>query len=124
MQVQPNGNPVNLTAQPVGSSTRATDASILPKAPIKAEQKDSTASEINKLDDPKAVQEAANRLQDFVSEVRGDIQFSLDSDSGRTVVKVIDRTTKEVIRQLPSQEALEIAKALDRFQGLLIKQQA
>jgi len=29
-----------------------------------------------------------------------------------------------VIRQMPSAEALEIAKALDRLQGLLIRQQA
>jgi len=53
-----------------------------------------------------------------------EIQFSIDPDSDRTIVKVVDQRTNEVIRQMPSAEALEIAKALDRLQGLLIRQQA
>lgn len=52
------------------------------------------------------------------------LEFSVDSDSDRMVVKVIDRDTREVIRQMPSEEALEIAKALDRLQSLLIRQTA
>ena len=40
------------------------------------------------------------------------------------IVKVVDRETREVLRQMPTQEALEIAKALDRTQGLLIKLEA
>ncbi|MFD2272939.1 flagellar protein FlaG [Undibacterium arcticum] len=38
------------------------------------------------------------------------------------MVKVVDQRTQEVIRQMPSPEALEIAKALDKMQGLLIRQ--
>lgn len=71
-----------------------------------------------------SVEGATQKLQDFVSNLRGDIQFSVDEDSGQTIVKVIDRSTKDVLMQLPSKEALEIAKALDKFQGLLVKQQA
>jgi flagellar protein FlaG len=52
------------------------------------------------------------------------LEFSIDQDSKRTVVKVIDQTTKEVLRQIPSPEALEIAKSLDSTKGLLIKQTA
>ncbi|MHB1123404.1 MAG: flagellar protein FlaG [Ramlibacter sp.] len=50
------------------------------------------------------------------------LEFSVDAESNRTIVKVIDQETKEVIRQMPSAESLEIAKALDRVQGLLIRQ--
>jgi flagellar protein FlaG len=53
-----------------------------------------------------------------------DLEFSVDQDSERTIVKVIDKSTQEVIRQMPTQEALEIAKALDHMQSLLVKQQA
>lgn len=53
-----------------------------------------------------------------------DLEFSVDADSARTIVKVVDKSTNEVIRQMPTQEALEIAKALDRLQSLLVKQQA
>jgi len=38
------------------------------------------------------------------------------------VVKLIDVKTKEVIRQIPAQEMLVIAKRLDELQGLLIKE--
>ena len=75
-------------------------------------------------DNKSDVEGATKKMQDFVSTMRGDIQFSVDEDSGKTVVKVVDRSTKDVIMQLPSKEALEIAKALDKFQGLLVKQQA
>jgi flagellar protein FlaG len=40
------------------------------------------------------------------------------------VVKVIDQNTQEVVRQIPSKEALEIAKSLDKMRGLLIRQTA
>ncbi len=54
------------------------------------------------------------------------LEFSIDKDSKRTVVKVIDQSTKEVLRQIPTQEALEIAKALESTSGtgLLIQQTA
>ncbi|MBI2307781.1 MAG: flagellar protein FlaG [Rhodocyclales bacterium] len=70
------------------------------------------------------VESAVKKVQNFVSAKAADIQFSIDEDIGVTVVKVVDRGTKEVIRQIPSEEMLEIAKALDKLQGLLVKQQA
>lgn len=48
------------------------------------------------------------------------LEFSIDQESNRTIVKVVDQQTKELIRQMPSAETLEIAKTLDRVQGLLI----
>ena len=54
------------------------------------------------------------------------LEFSIDTDTQRTVVKVIDQSTKEVLRQIPTPEALEIAKALDArsTKGVLIRQTA
>ncbi|MBY0243300.1 MAG: flagellar protein FlaG [Burkholderiaceae bacterium] len=52
------------------------------------------------------------------------LEFSVDNDSKRTVVKVVDQTTREVLRQIPSPEALAIAKSLDSSKGMLIKQTA
>ena len=64
------------------------------------------------------------KIQEFIRETSSDIEFSIDEDSVRTVVKVIDRETEEVIRQIPSQEMLDLAQALDKLQGLLIRQKA
>ena len=50
------------------------------------------------------------------------IEFTIDEDSQRTVVKVIDQETKEVLRQIPTREALELAKTFDSAKGSLISQ--
>ncbi|CEA06034.1 flagellar protein FlaG protein [Pseudomonas saudimassiliensis] len=50
-----------------------------------------------------------------------DISFSLDDDSGRIVVTVADRETGNVIRQIPSEEALALSEKLSEVSGLLLK---
>ncbi len=60
----------------------------------------------------------------YVQSISSSIQFSLDQDSGRTVVKMVDTETEEVLRQFPSEEMLAISKSIDRMQGLLINREA
>lgn len=72
----------------------------------------------------KQLEDAVGRIKEFVQPINDSIQFSLDEDSGRTVVKVVDLQTNEVIRQIPTEEALTIAKALDKLQGLLFQSKA
>ena len=71
-----------------------------------------------------ALESAVKAVQDFVKPMSGNLEFSLDDETGQTVIKVIDSSTKELIRQIPSEEMLEIARALDRLQGLLVRQKA
>lgn len=68
-----------------------------------------------------SVQEAVKRLTDFVSLTSADISFSIDEASGVQVVKIMDRQSKEVIRQFPSEEAIRIAQALDQLQGVFVR---
>lgn len=68
--------------------------------------------------------DAVKRINDTMKKLSQNLEFSVDSDNHRTIVKVVDQETKDVIRQIPSPEALEIAKALDQLQGLLIRQKA
>ena len=70
------------------------------------------------------LEEAVKQVNDFVQPFNNGLQFSLDDDTGKTIVKVIDKTTDEVIRQFPSEEMLGIAKAIDTMKGLLIQQKA
>ena len=67
------------------------------------------------------VQQAVGTLNKFVASITPAIEFSTDQDSGKTIVKVIDNETQTVLRQIPSTEALEISKSLDRLQGLLVR---
>lgn len=71
-----------------------------------------------------ALLQAVDEVRNAIKPVAQDLLFSIDDDTGRTVVKVVDASTDEVIRQIPSEEVLAIAKALDKLQGVLIKQEA
>ncbi|WP_222863929.1 flagellar protein FlaG [Pigmentiphaga aceris] len=70
------------------------------------------------------VQKATETINSFMSSSDRSLTFSLDDDSGKVVVKVVDMTTKEVIRQFPSEEAIAISKSLDKLQGLLLSDKA
>jgi flagellar protein FlaG len=65
----------------------------------------------------------------FQNEKRS-IQFKLDDDSGRTIIKVVDQKTGEEIKQIPSEEMLEISRRLsdqldkEDLSGMLIKSRA
>jgi len=62
---------------------------------------------------------AVERINNFIQTMQRDLNFSVDEESGQRVVTVMDRSTNEVVRQLPSEEALEIMTNLDKISGLL-----
>ena len=75
--------------------------------------------------DRDTLQGAVDRVQKAVETLSSaGIHFSIDPDFNRMVVQVVDTSTKEVIRQIPPKEMLEIAQALDKLQGLLVHQKA
>ncbi|HCA26108.1 MAG TPA: flagellar protein [Betaproteobacteria bacterium] len=74
--------------------------------------------------DATKLHDAVKSANQFLQAMSRNLSFSIDKDTGKTVVKVVDDTTKEVIRQIPSAEMLAISKALDKLQGLLIKEHA
>lgn len=52
------------------------------------------------------------------------IEFHLNDFDSRTVTKVVDRDSGDVIRQIPSEEVLRIAESLSELQGRLINLEA
>jgi len=67
---------------------------------------------------------AVSEIRDFVQMVRRELQFEVDEDSGRTIVTVRDADTDEVIRQIPSEEVLQIAARLEEVNGVLFRERA
>ncbi|HEB55741.1 MAG TPA: flagellar protein FlaG [Gammaproteobacteria bacterium] len=59
-----------------------------------------------------SIEEAVKEINKFVESTQSELQFSLDEDSGKTVIKVLDSSTRELIRQIPSEEALRLARQL------------
>jgi flagellar protein FlaG len=70
------------------------------------------------------LQEGVKELREFVKPYNTSLAFSVDEESGELVVKVTDNDTGDVIRQIPSEDALKLAQALDTLKGLLIRQKA
>lgn len=70
------------------------------------------------------VESAVSTIQEFVQSVRRNINFSLEDTSGRVVVKVTDANSGDVIRQIPSEEALQLAESLEEVRSLLFKAEA
>lgn len=109
-----------------GPDERATAVQAQRAAASKPASVEAPAEEEQQQQAPDAEQlsQAVESINTALQARSPELEFSVDSESERTVVKVIDRETREVIRQMPSEEALEIAKALDHLQSLLIRQTA
>ncbi|WP_019027002.1 flagellar protein FlaG [Colwellia piezophila] len=77
-----------------------------------------TAEEVNQQ--PLTVQQlekVAQQLQDFVGDMNRGLVFSVDKDSGRDVIKVIDKNSGELIKQFPSEEVLTLVAKLSEMVG-------
>lgn len=78
-------------------------------------------------DFPQATQlrNAVGKFNDVMRQSKQNLEFSVDADTKKPVVKLVDTETGDVIRQIPSEEMLSIARSIDHFQqGLLLKQKA
>jgi flagellar protein FlaG len=120
--------------RPVGGNSQGaqrTDAAFVAAAPASAARHSAapvqTADAVEqpaRRPAPGQVDDAVKNINQAMKSLSPNLEFSIDTDLDRTIVKVVDQQTGDVIRQIPSQEAVEISKALDRLQGLLIRQKA
>jgi flagellar protein FlaG len=63
--------------------------------------------------------EAVGRIKEFSLAMQQNLKFSIDEDSGKTVIKVMDAATDEIVRQIPTEEMIDIARALSKIHGAL-----
>jgi len=121
-----------MAVEPIGASASATAAAAVntrPVAPVAQSQATlltgikavQPGEPIPALDE---VRDAVRKIEDVVSPAAQDLRFSIDDETGITVVKLIDTETHTVLRQIPTEEVMEISKALDKLQGLLVRNKA
>lgn len=108
-------------AQPQAGAQRPVPAAA---AVLLGEAQPTAASPPSRQPNKEQLEQAMENLKRANHTTGQNLQFSVDGDSGQTVIKVVDSITKEVVRQIPSEEVLELAKELDKMQGLLLNQQA
>lgn len=70
------------------------------------------------------VAEVAQRLQEYVASQQREFRFVRDDASGYIAVDVIDSRTGEVIRRLPGDEFLRIARTFEQLGSVLVSQRA
>jgi flagellar protein FlaG len=122
---------LNNVTQPLPSAVDAKQADAAPvqssAQPILAQAVTGASESQATPPTPEQLKQAVDSINQAFSAMSSDIQFSIDQDSNRAIIKVVDQKTKEVVRQIPSAEALAIAKSLeeaDQTPGLLISQKA
>jgi flagellar protein FlaG len=69
-------------------------------------------TEAQQAHDPVALDKAVQNINENMQAVQRELHFSIDDESGKTVIKIIDLATEEVIRQIPNEEALAVARRL------------
>jgi len=98
-----------------------TSRQVLPQEPV--DKNESVKQEI---------EDKVSELNSFVQNIQRGIQFSVDDDSGQSVITVTDKESGDVIRTFPSEEMLAISAQLNESLamqeeaglGLLVKAKA
>jgi len=114
-----SGGPV---PQPVVQQPIRSDAEVVAQVAntvIKPSNVDATSQPTREV-----VAKAAADIQQFVQSMGRNLSFSVDEVSGYHVVRVVNPNTGELVRQLPSEELLKIARDFERLNNVLVSQRA
>lgn len=73
---------------------------------------------------PAQVRQAVESLKQLVeAKAPNSLAFSIDDSTGKTIVQITDVETGDLIRQIPSEVMLEIARSLGKTPGILLQDQ-
>jgi flagellar protein FlaG len=110
-----------------GSTARPSAEASIKYASNAAPVERSTGAALAQSDRKPGQAELGNAIADLNKVAQANAQgvrFSLDEDSGRTVVKVVDTQTDKVLRQIPSVEALKLWRSIEQMQGVMLRDTA
>jgi flagellar protein FlaG len=133
-ELQLSGGTSELTRRPaVQESPKKEFAGVTPDSKVGGTATDAAKGEDEKASikdaqaaekDRKRLAEASSNLNEFMQTMQRNLKFSVDEASGESVIAVHDAKTDELIRQIPSKEALELTHNMDKVIGLLFKAEA
>ncbi|USD38618.1 MULTISPECIES: flagellar protein FlaG [Ferrimonas] len=89
---------------------------------VTATAKAEEANESKQNQDDRIAQ-ATHGMNEFFDSMNKEIRFHIDEKTDRSVVKVVEAKTGEVIRQIPAEEVLELAARMSEASGLLMKEE-
>ncbi|AFO48191.1 MULTISPECIES: flagellar protein FlaG [Pseudomonas] len=107
---------LNLSYQAARQSEQVAEKSIVESRGFSDDAKKDDSVSPQEVDDVKS---AVVEIEKFLKETRRNLEFFTDEESGKIVVKVIASDSGELIRQIPSEEALRIAHSLSDVKSVL-----
>lgn len=103
------------------------------KAVVAKEQKPADANDFKKsneeienkqVDMDKITDVLKNKLDKIQKLFTGEARFEVNREADMIVVKIINKETEEVVRQIPSEVSVKLAKALNDLEGILFDEEA
>lgn len=102
--------------EPEGTTDAAAiTTSAVPETPPEQKKDRSNKQEISN---------AVKEINTFFQTTHRFLGFSVDEASGEMVMQIRDTQTNELIRQIPGEDVLRLAKQLDSLTGILFKARA
>jgi len=111
---------VNMNSQNVEALNRKDQQEVQQNEQNNQNQKQESVENIP----PKVLKTAVENLNKKLQMLNSQLKVETDEDTGIRVIKIIDKETDEVIRQIPPEVMLKIAKYLDEVTGLLFNEKA
>ena len=111
-RIEPKAAP----AVKVDAAAAAAAAAAQAKADVNLQQYAAASKEV--------MQAAARQIQGYLRESGRNLNVSVDESTGYYVARVMNPETGEVVRSLPSEETLRIARNIDMMRGMLVDQRA
>ena len=122
----PNGVPakINIDTAQLGESRASSEAELDRRSIIQAVEDVKSSTAEPEAQSPEELEKLAIDLSDMMSVMKKGLAFRIDESSGQSVVSVLDIDSGDIIRQIPNEEALELAQKLSEVTGLLMKTEA
>lgn len=137
MQINPSATPI----QPVVADARQpstlpqfaghapvtpvlTSTAVAPVHSAESLRNDADAARAKDQQQSDALQKSVQQFNQTMQLMQSDLEFSVDEDTKMRLVKVVNRETNEVIRQIPNEQIVQFAKVFDELRGLLLSDKA
>lgn len=116
---------VTPTADPRSESVRKGEPVRTPTPNTKSSNSGAHEQSVAKAPlDRATIDKAAGRVLEMLDAIDPRLRIEVDHETERVVVKVVEKESGEVIRQIPPEELLELEKYLSSQKGLLLQEQA
>ena len=83
-------------------------------------QQATTSTEQPQSGDKQKVEAISSAMNHFVQLMNADLQFSVHEKTGRVMVKLVDESTQEVLKEIPSEEFLDMVAKIQEYVGMMI----